>query len=193
MLGVKSEVLLREIEKRWQKKQVQDREEDSVDVWFDNDYEEKELLRVLVMYGGVMLRSDWGDISLAEWVFFELNRDDIGFDNPANQVVYNAYCDRLAEGVIPDSDWFLRSEDGLVSGFVINNVDGKGKGEEKDVNMVIQRLVFGMKERKLGVLIKGKQEALGEDDRVMDEVVHLISIKNRVSGIFSQLYRNGGV
>ena len=46
VLGVKSEVLLREIEKRGQKKQVQDREEDSVDVWFDNDYEEKELLRV---------------------------------------------------------------------------------------------------------------------------------------------------
>jgi len=189
IIGVKQKVIVREVERSKSANKFGQEQKEEVVEGFDHDYEEKELLRVMILYGGLMVESNYGLITLAEWVFFEMMRDDIGFDNPAHQAVFNSYWECVMNNVIPEQEWFLRSENSLVSGFVINNVDERKVNEEKGIKKVVQQLVFGMKERKLSGLIRGKQEALGEDEGVMDEVVHLISLKNRVSGIFSQLYK----
>jgi DNA primase len=164
------------------------------------DSEERELLRIMLIYGKILITIDAEDeqaeahdleITLAEYILFELWRDEIGFENPIQR--------------LPDIQHFSMSQNPLISGFVINHVisnyelSGKWKhfgvhvtDEVINIKKGTQHLLFSLKEKKLNSYIHEKQELLKtsndeETSLIMKEILHLTVLKSRVNKLLGRI------
>lgn len=178
------------------------------------DYEEKELLRLMLTHGNALVTIEAEDeeretheidITLSEYILFELWRDEIGFENPIHQTVLDEYIHQLKQHRLPDIQHFSMSENPLVSSFVINNVISSydlspgwghfGVEVPKEITSVkrgAQHLLFSLKDKKLGAYIHEKQEQLkGSDpdatEALIKDLLHLISMKSRVNRLLGRI------
>jgi DNA primase len=178
------------------------------------DSEEKELLRIMLTHGKILITIDAEDeemethdleITLAEYILFELWRDEITFENPIHQTVLDEYIKEVSDQRLPDIQHFLSSQDPLISSFVINHVIvshelsarwgnfGVHVAEEiTNIKKGAQHLLFSLKEKKLNVYIREKQELLktaSEEDTlvIMKEILHLTVLKSRVNKLLGRI------
>lgn len=181
---------------------------------FNYDYEEKELLRIMMIYGKILITIDAEDddqeahdleITLSEYILFELWRDEIGFENPIHQTVMDDYVHEVSHQRLPDLQHFSMSQNPLISSFVINSIiNGHelspkwqhfGVHVPQEINNIkrgTQHLLFSLKEKKLNAYIHDKQELLKtatdeETDVIMKEILHLISLKSRVNKLLGRI------
>lgn len=181
---------------------------------FSFDSEEKELLRIMLMYGKILITIDAEDdeqeaydleITLAEFILFELWRDEIGFENPIHQTVLDEYIQEISNQRLPDIQHFTLSPNPIISGFVINNVISPHELSSKwqhfgvhvpqeisTIKKGTQHLLFSLKEKKLNSYIREKQELLknASDDemlQLMKEILHLITLKSRVNKLLGRI------
>jgi DNA primase len=179
---------------------------------FDN--EEKELLRIMINHGNVLINIDAEDheeenhnleIAVAEFILFELWRDEITFENPIHQTVLDEYIAELSNQRIPALQHFSMSQNPLISTFVINHVlsnyelSAKWKSfgvlvseEVSNIKKGTQHLLFSLKEKKLSHYITEKQELLktaSEDEThgILRDILHLISLKSRVNKLLGRI------
>ncbi len=178
------------------------------------DAEERELLRIMLMHGNVLITIEAEDqneasheieITLAEWILFELWRDQITFENPVHQEVLDAYEKELSGGKIPDLQSFAQSANPLISGFVINNLMNNYELSPKwssfgvyvntelaNVKRGTQHLLFSLKEKKLNAIILEKREHLKDADidstyELLKEIRHLDALKSRVNKLLGRI------
>lgn len=178
------------------------------------DSEERELLRIMLTYGKILITIDAEDeemethdleITIAEYILFELWRDEIGFENPIHQTVLDEYVHEVSNHRLPDLQYFLSSQNPLISSFVINHVIANHELSSKWGNFGVrvvpeitnikkgtQHLLFSLKEKKLNAYIREKQELLKtavEVDMVpiMKEIQHLTSLKSRVNKLLGRI------
>jgi DNA primase len=178
------------------------------------DSEERELLRIMLIYGKILITIDAEDeqaeahdleITLAEYILFELWRDEIGFENPIHQTVLDEYIHEISNQRLPDIQHFSMSQNPLISGFVINHVisnyelSGKWKhfgvhvtDEVINIKKGTQHLLFSLKEKKLNSYIHEKQELLKtsndeETSLIMKEILHLTVLKSRVNKLLGRI------
>lgn len=182
---------------------------------FSSDSEEKELLRIMLNYGNVLIKIDAEDedneahdveITLAEYILFELWRDEINFENPIHQTVLDEFIFELSNQKIPDEQYFAHSQNPLISSFVINNIMNNYVLSNKWVNFGVyvtsevtnikrgtQHLLFSLKEKKLRQFILEKQELLKstKEDEVITgiqkEIIHLNGLKSRVNKLLGRV------
>src|SRR5690606_38516960 len=95
------------------------------------DAEEEKLLILLLKFGGLLITTEAEDeknvahelqITLGEYIIFELWRDNISFENPLYRTVLDEYIRHLREQRLPELKDFQHSPDPVISGFVFNNV-----------------------------------------------------------------------
>lgn len=178
------------------------------------DSEERELLRIMLNYGNVLVKIEAEDenddrheieITLAEFVLFELWRDEITFENPVHQTVLDEYTYEMKNHRLPDVDGFKNSQNPLVSGFVINNIISGYELSNKwssfgvyvtseitNIKKGTQHVLFSLKEKKLNKFISEKQEVLkGADEEMshelLKEIIHLTSLKGRVNRLLGRV------
>ena len=178
------------------------------------DSEERELLRIMLIYGKILITIDAEDeqaeahdleITLAEYILFELWRDEIGFENPIHQTVLDEYIHEISNQRLPDIQHFSMSQNPLISGFVINHVisnyelSNKWKhfgvhvtDEVTNIKKGTQHLLFSLKEKKLNSYIHEKQELLktsndDETSTIMKEILHLTVLKSRVNKLLGRI------
>nr|MBA4168748.1 DNA primase [Chitinophagaceae bacterium] len=178
------------------------------------DSEERELLRIMLTHGKVLIEIDAEDddrethnleITLAEYILFELWRDEISFENPIHQTVLDEYVHEISNQRLPDTQHFLMSQNPLISSFVVNYVissyELSAKWKHFGVNVTqeitnikkgTQHLLFSLKEKKLNAYIHEKQEILknaAEEDveNIMKEIMHLIVLKSRVNKLLGRI------
>lgn len=181
---------------------------------FSFDSEEKELLRIMLLYGKILINIDAEDdekevhdleITLAEFILFELWRDEIGFENPIHQTVLDEYVHEVSHQRLPDIQHFTMSQNPLISGFVINNIisphelsskwEHFGVQVPQEISTIkkgTQHLLFSLKEKKLNAYIHDKQELLRtaseeETTVIMKEILHLITLKSRVNKLLGRI------
>lgn len=180
---------------------------------FSFDAEEEKLLTLLIKYGSMIITTQAEDevnveheleITLGEFIIFELWRDEIVYENPLYKVVLDEYINQLKEHRLPDIQHFLRSPDPLISSFIINHVIDKHEVSPKWKNFGVtvpkeidnakrdaQRSLFSFKSRKLSHFINAKQQELKTlpyDDaiKVLEEIKHLDSLKGRVNRLLGR-------
>lgn len=178
------------------------------------DSEEKELLRIMLTHGKVLIEIDAEDedreahnleITLAEYILFELWRDEISFENPIHQTVLDEYIHEISNQRLPDLQHFLMSPNPLITSFVVNYVINNYELSVKwghlgvEVPMEItnikkgtQHLLFSLKEKKLNAYIHEKQELLKtadeeETEGIMKEIMHLSILKSRVNKLLGRI------
>jgi DNA primase len=178
------------------------------------DSEEKELLRIMLTHGKVLIEIDAEDeereahnleITLSEYILFELWRDEINFENPIHQTVLDEYIHEISNQRLPDLQHFLMSPNPLISSFVVNHVINNYELSVKwghfgvevpqeitNIKKGTQHLLFSLKEKKLNAYIHEKQELLKtateeETESIMKEIMHLSILKSRVNKLLGRI------
>ncbi|MFN7910975.1 MAG: DNA primase [Bacteroidota bacterium] len=176
--------------------------------------EEKELLRLLLAYGNAYVTIEAEDenlekfdleITLGEYVFFELMRDSIKFENPIYSEIYEEYVNELSQQRLPNLTHFSNHPNPLISSFVVNHVhsnyelSSKWKlygvlvpNEIQLLKKLTQSTLFSYKARKLNVLINESNELLkiNSHDKVeiiLKELTTLNTMKQRVNKLLGRV------
>ena len=83
-------------------------------------YQERELVKLLLVYGTTMLTDTRHDedgndveeqISVAQLIIDDLVNDDIIFNDPVNRKIFKIYDEALNQGPLPDDQYFISNED----------------------------------------------------------------------------------
>ena len=179
------------------------------------DSEEKELLRIMLLHGNILVKIDAEtenevaaddlEITISEFILYELWRDQISFENPINQVILDEYILELSHDRIPTIQHFSMSQNPIISSFVINNIinnyELSNKWEKlgvyisEEINNIkksTENLLFSLKEKKINSFINQKQDLLKltnpeETEHIIKEIIQLIDLKKRVNKLLGRI------
>ncbi len=179
------------------------------------DSEEKELLRIMLLHGNILVKIDAEnenevaaddlEITISEFILYELWRDQISFENPIHQVILDEYILELSHDRIPAIQHFSMSQNPIISSFVINNIinnyELSNKWEKlgvyisEEINNIkksTENLLFSLKEKKINSFINQKQDLLKltnpeETEHIIKEIIQLIDLKKRVNKILVRI------
>lgn len=194
--------------------QIQIEETPQEDV-FKFEREERELLKLILNYGGLLVITDAEDkdsntheveITLAEFVFMELKRDEIKFENPIHQTVLDEYIHELSEHRIPSVQHFLLHQNPIISTFAINNAVANHQLSEhwekrfgilvpdeiQEAKKNAEKILFSLKARILQSYKKEKDEQLRtsspeEVENILIEIKKLNALIERVSKLLGRV------
>jgi DNA primase len=182
---------------------------------FKFDAEERELLKLLLTFGNLIVITDAEDdesnkheieITLSEFILMELWRDEISFENPIHQMVLDEYVHELSNHRLPTLPHFLNHPNPVISSFTINYAVSvhqlspywekrfgiqvpKEAGEAKKNS---EKILFSLKARILQSYKKQKDELLRsetEDGRneLLKEIQNLNKLISRVSKLLGRI------
>ncbi len=177
------------------------------------DGEEKELLRMMMQYGNVLVDVEAEDtdsvqqsfqLTVCEFVIFEMWRDNIQFVNPVYQMVMDEFHHELEAGNIPTLHTFVNHANPAVSQVAIDiasfpdTVSDKweklGVNVPKEIYAIkkgIEHQLFSLKEKRLAQILKDAKELLKvadpfENINVFEFVMMLENQKKRVNKILGR-------
>ncbi|MDP3557627.1 MAG: DNA primase [Bacteroidota bacterium] len=180
---------------------------------FNFDAEEERLLVLLIKYGNILITTQAEDevnveheleITLGEFIIFELWRDEIDYENPIYKVVLDEYIAQLKSHSLPDTKHFIRSEDPIISSFAINYVIDKYEISPKWINFGVlvpkeidlakkdaEKTLFSYKSRKLNFYISTIRDTLKtlsyeESLEILEEIKRLDTLKGRVNKLLGR-------
>ena len=179
------------------------------------DSEEKELLRIMLLHGNILVKIDAEtenevaaddlEITISEFILYELWRDQISFENPIHQVILDEYILELSHDRIPTIQHFSMSQNPIISSFVINNIINNYELSNKweklgvyiseeinDIKKSTENLLFSLKEKKINSFINQKQDLLKltnpeETENIIKEIIQLINLKKRVNKLLGRI------
>jgi DNA primase len=186
-------------------------EEAPQDLVLDN--EEKELLRMMMQYGNVLVDVDAEDtdnteqsfqLTVCEFVIFELWRDSLQFINPIYQMVLDEFHHELEGGRIPTLQTFIHHSNPAVAQVAIDFASFSevvsGKWEKlgvivpQEIHLIkkgVEHQLFSLKEKRLSVILKEAKELIKtadpfENKNVYEFVMLLEGQKKRVNKILGR-------
>ncbi len=186
--------------------------EDPRDV-FIFDAEEENLLILLIKFGNIVVTTQAEDeinedheleITLGEFIIFELWRDGITFENKKFGEILDVYINYLREQKLPGLEDFLRSSNSKVSDFVANFVIDKhdvspgwktfGVSVPKKIDVVkkdADKTLFSFKSRKLNQIIFEERQKLKtleyeEQIPILTEIRRLDVLKGRINKLLGR-------
>jgi DNA primase len=181
---------------------------------FRFDAEERELLKLLITFGNLVVITDAEDdesnrheieITLAEFILMELWRDEIVFENPIHQMVLDEYVHELSNHRLPATEHFLNHENPVIQGFTINHAISAHQlsphwekrfgievpKEAAEAKKNSEKILFSLKARILQSYKKEKDELLksGDDDKLvlLREINTLNTLISRVSKLLGRI------
>ncbi len=167
------------------------------------DHEEKELLRMMMQYGNVLVDLEAEDtdskeiniqLTVCEFVIFELWRDQIQFINPIYQLVLDEFQHELEKGIIPVLQTFTHHQNPAISQVAIDVAsfsdvvspkwETLGVAIPKEIHAIkrgVEHQLFSLKEKRLSTIISSTKELLKTADPFENEDVFrfLISLENQ--------------
>jgi DNA primase len=190
-------------------------EEKTEEEVFSFDAEERELLKLLLAFGNLIVITDAEDedsnkheieITLAEFILMELWRDEISFENPVHQMVLDEYVHELSNHRLPTMQHFLNHPNPVISGFAINHVISNHQlsphwekrfgiqvpAEASEAKKNAEKILFSLKARILQSYKKQKDEQLkseGDDEKhtILKEIQGLNFLISRVSKLLGRI------
>lgn len=177
------------------------------------DHEEKELLRMMMQYGNVLVDVDAEDtdnttqsfqLTVCEFVIFELWRDDLQFINPVYQMVLDEFHHELEKGTIPTLQTFIHHTNPAIAQVAIDIASFSeavsDKWEKFGVNVPqeihfikkgIEHQLYSLKEKRLSQILKDAKELLKvadpfENANAFEFVIMLEHQKKRVNKLLGR-------
>lgn len=182
------------------------------DIVLDN--EEKELLRMMLQYGNVLIDVEAEDtdrvqqsfeLAVCEYIIYELSRDNLQFINPVYQLILDEYKAQVEKETIPGFQYFINHQNPAIAQFAIDLAsfsDVVSPGWEKfgvEVPQEIQLLkkgvdhhLFSLKEKRLYSAIQQAKELLKDADPFENKhfyefVLMLENQKKRVNKLLGRI------
>ena len=177
--------------------------------------EEKELLRLILHYGNVILEVEAEngnnedcilELTLSEYILFDLLRDNIYFQNPIHQLVLDEYMHQLQDENLPNVQFFVNHNNPAVSTFAVNLLsfnhelshkwDAFGVIVEKEIYSLkksAEHTLLSLKEKRLNGHISDKQEQLKtisddeEQERLLKDILRLTGLKMQVNKLLGRI------
>jgi len=177
------------------------------------DHEEKELLRMMMQFGNVLVDVEAEDtdnvqqsfqLTVCEFVIFEMWRDNIQFINPVYQMVLEEFQHELENGNIPVMQTFTHHSNPAIAQVAIDIAsfsdsvsEGWGKFgvnvpmEIHAIKKGIEHQLFSLKEKRLNQIITEAKELTKtadpfENENVFRFVISLENQKKRVNKILGR-------
>ncbi|MBS1638368.1 MAG: DNA primase [Bacteroidetes bacterium] len=147
-----------------------------------SEHKELELLRLMMQYGNILIEIEAEDgekehhmfeLSVCEYIIFELWRDNIQFQNPIYQMVFEEFQHELAEERLPPAKHFLNHPNPAISKVAVDissfNDTLSDKwlhygvyviDEKYQLKKAVQHAVFSLKETRVMGMIQEEQELL---------------------------------
>jgi hypothetical protein len=145
------------------------------------------------------------ELTIAEFVMFELMRDDISFLNPIHQMVLDEYTHQLQEGTLPEFNYFKNHLNPAISTFAIDLASASsdlshkwltfGVIVEKEIYNLkksVTHTLYSLKEKRLSQMLSEKQEMLKtspqeEHEEILREVLRLTQVKINVNKLLGRI------
>ena len=93
-------------------------------------FEEKELLRLMMNYGNILINVEAEDedkvkhnfeMTVDEYIIMELCRDEIDFEDPIHQMIMDEFMHEISNERLPLLNFFIQHQNPAISTFAINN------------------------------------------------------------------------
>ena len=143
-------------------------EEDTLPVGY---YQERELVKLLLVYGSEMLTDRYEDedgqpqvteVSVAQMIVDDLLNDEITFTDPTNRVVFDAFDKAIGTNELPNDQYFITHEDEKVSQLAIDLLSTPYKLDQWEKHGIFVK-------REEDMLLKAVQSAiLRYKDQIID-------------------------
>lgn len=176
-------------------------------------YQERELVRLLMMYGNKDITLDDVDengnpvlykISVASFIIDDLKNDDLLFKNEIHNIIFSIFDKALDEDDIPDEHYFVSHEDTRIAELAANLLSTPYKLDnwsEKEINVkveedVLQKSVVTSLLRFKDMIIDDKRndliKELMETHDVDDQMI-LLAKKKRLDDLRIKINRELGI
>ena len=166
--------------------------------------QESELMRILLQYGNKEIKVEGANeeevmISVAEFIVLSMDEDNLSFENPIYQGIFNEYKTQIELGNIPTEKHFLNSHDTELNAAVIDLIDFKyelfdwekhnifvRKEEDllmKAVDTAVHRVKLANVQKNIDTLsIKSKEECNDDDILLLMRYLEIKKALTKVLG-----------
>lgn len=177
----------------------------------DCSSQELDVIRVLLNYSGRILKFPQpsevpdkviiSEVGVAEFICNDLRANQIVFDNPVYQKIFDAYANGVDNKALPDDKFFLMHPEQEVASTSINIISLKYElspgweeikihvpTEEEELEATVTRTILSLMHRKLSAMISGNQNNMKElshdsedwSDHLSRDI-HLKQARNEIS------------
>lgn len=149
-----------------------------------DEFQEKDMIRVLLMYGNKM--GNWDettDTYIGPYIILHLS--DVVFTNPLYAKVVKFYHDELEQGRLPTEKDFIQHSDREISSLAVSLISSPYMLSENWYNMhnitvpdeteklrgTVMGAIFHLKKKKISAIIAAKQKAIQEEKDANNEMI----------------------
>ncbi len=178
--------------------------------------QEKNIIRLLLLYGNHLMEVDAHDhegepvmyeLSVAEFILFELLHDSLQLVDPVFQLVLDEFIHQMRSDVIPQQAYFIHHPNPAISQSAISIIASSHtlsenwkkrfnilvSHESDNIRKTVQHALFVYKDKRLQQQWKEKHELLkdlsdeAEVMMVLSEIKHLDTLKARVNKLLGRV------
>lgn len=176
-------------------------------------YQERELVKLLLMYGREMItderfdengQSVYEQVSVAQFIIDDLKNDECLFLDPVNKKIFDLFDHALDEGRIPDDQFFVSHEDEAISQLAADLLSSPYKLDQwekygiyvkREENM-LRTTVLSSLYRYKDLMIEDRRKAIEEELKTTedsDDQLILLKRKKDLDDIRKQINKELGI
>ena len=176
-------------------------------------YQERELVKLLLMYGSSLITDErideegqkiYEQVTVAQFIIDDLKNDGFAFTNVVNQKIFNIFDQAIDEGHIPNDQYFTSNEDETIaqlaadllsSPYKLDQWDKYSifvKCEENNLRATVLSSIYRFKD----LIIEGRRKAVQEELKNTtdsDDQLILLKRKKDLDDIRKQINKELGI
>jgi hypothetical protein len=140
--------------------------------------------------GNKKIRKDYHEVSVAQFIIDELSGQNLLFEDPNFQIIFNTFEEYLKKGQLPHQDIFLKNENPKISQATIDTIFSKYSLSEKckkhgihtftedmQLKQAAESVVYAFKIIKIEITIEEKRKLL--ENLELDEQLNMMKSINQ--------------
>ncbi|WP_183575230.1 DNA primase [Mucilaginibacter sp. X5P1] len=166
----------------------------------DESGQEKEIIRLLLLYGNRMI--DWDGIAntyIGPFMIAELS--DVEFEHSVSKQFVELYRKEVENGVLPDEQYFIHYQDKAIVDLTVTLIATKYilsenwyemhhilvNDEQKNMKATILGAIFHLKKQKVGKILDGLRTELqktpdaADQDILLSQYIHMKKVEKSIS------------
>ncbi|QXV65838.1 DNA primase [Mucilaginibacter sp. 21P] len=166
----------------------------------ESDTQEKEIIRLLLLYGNKMI--DWDGIAntyIGPFMVAELS--DVEFEQPVCKEFLEIYRQEVENGVLPDEQFFIHSQDKNLVDLTVNLLANKYMlsenwlemhkifvpDEQANMKATILGAIFHLKKQKVGKILESLRKQLqttleaADQEILLNQYMHMKKVEKHIS------------
>jgi len=180
--------------------EVMPQEEPQLTTEKDDSSQEKEIIRLLLLYGNKMITWDGiADTYIGPFIIAELS--DVEFENEAAKKFAEIYRKEVENGVLPDEQYFIHYPDKEIIDLAVNQIATKYtlsenwyemhkilvNDEQANMKATILGAIFHLKKQKVGKILEGLRKELqitsaeADQEILLNQYMHMKKVEKTIS------------